>query len=859
MKLLNPLNEMFLDTTIDLNNTSFWREMGVKSDAILETEPILINKRIEAILKTLRSKELQELCKIYSIKPEDELTTLKNKFLQIDITERKVFLLLYDFSARKKRTIIRYYSTLKMDAIRLKVTSIAMLVQMFKLDRSHLIEIFTLHFWESKSSGNIYKFDNKVDSQKSKKIVGEKTYRDTLCDTLFQNTGQNNLYRVFSYCIDTNKIYGLMYKQINDTSKPDFVSAPRNREVSPILFMIDTNNNTLEIKTSLAEEKALVIYFEKTLGSLSKVNREVFTEYLKETFIQSIVKGDSVTASGNEVDDFIVYKIKFRNSSLKGSPQITFELNYTNIWPAIEEAHANGTIDIGSLKDLDSIYFKSSFGNRSIKSTMLDNGNILFSMDDSNLDTTSKESINDKFYDKFGVPLYTEISNEAFIEGKADKVDYLMRSLNFKNLNTFEQSIISQLQEDEILRKKTDNYYFCKECNIDHPIVEGIEIPSTCSICDAEEILTRSNELIEIDQSKCCKKLKSKIRSNINKWSYSRENEIEIAKHKFNCLHFENKDSKEKLQLIVIDKSLHKSVLKKLNKLLKPTLLILIRQAEYQIDYNLYSCMEAVNFGKMYLHEQMFDEYFEEISKRIKVRSKSYLSTAANEAALSLKGISRESIVNKIYTPAQFEDDTFALLNDIFPNAEKWGKDLSGKPVPEGIFTISFYKSGNLCNKIFSYDCKLSKTKQGYDLGRDEQRKAVEYVKTLNENDYIQKFSDKHQLSGHIFISNNFNENNFETMKRYFYDQLDEDYDTKPIFIDIETLLYLHEKYRINEQRINNSRDLFYKGLFEALSLEVVEKEDIDRKVLHKALDIELAIYQVLSTDKITEEMKLIE
>ncbi|AHM64099.1 hypothetical protein LK13_15035 [Paenibacillus polymyxa] len=840
---------------------AFWREIGVRYDAIMEQESLLVHKKLSGILVSLRISALKELCQMYGLDCSNSNEEgIKESLLKLGLEERRLLLLLHDLSNRKKKTIERYYNGLTFEETRFECSTLAKLLHLYRLSPIHLVEIFTCFVWDSKSSGKKYIFSNKISVTETRKIANEESYNKELKETLFKGTGSKNYYRVFSFSMHSKKVLILLYRQISDAPKPDFVSAPRNREVSQALFLIDAETNTVEIKSLVMEENSIKAYLDKTLGALSPIESEVFSAYEKDTFINSIVNGSTITASGKPVTDFMVYKIKFRGSPLRNSPQITLELDCLDIWPSVEEAYSNGTINLASVKDLESLYFKSSLGNRSIRSTILGNGNIIFTMDDSNLSVDNKKILTSKFFEKFGIPLFAEISNEHFEEGKADKIDYLLSISKIESPSSFVRSMLGELRDHNIIQDKTTRFYYCDNCKIEYTYEKDEEVPILCMDCEGDRIRRRSNDVLTVNIEAIYLFVKNKCKTGDAPWKIVRENHVKVGSSEFKCLHLWDEENEKGIQVLVTEKALHKAVLKNLNRLLKPTLLILVGQIEKLIDYSSYSCVEPINFGKIYMGgEREFPSILKDFSDKIYSRSKTYLSAAANDAHTELTAITTEKINDKKYSDKNFEDDVFVILKDIFPNAEKWGKELSGKAVPEGIFTLSYKDRGDSRPKqyVFSYDCKLNTNGQGYNLNKGEQRKALEYVNTLNANDYIKYFSDRQQLSGHIFISNKFNENNFKTMTEHFYKHLDDQYDTKAIFLDVDVLVYLHSIYLEYYELLRNSRNLFYKGLFELFSYEHITRESVD-KALKKALDEKIAEYQHLEMHKITEELKTI-
>ncbi|MEH7056931.1 hypothetical protein [Bacillus velezensis] len=214
-------------------------------------------------------------------------------------------------------------------------------------------------------------------------------------------------------------------------------------------------------------------------------------------------------------------------------------------------------------------------------------------------------------------------------------------------------------------------------------------------------------------------------------------------------------------------------------------------------------------------------------------------------------------ISSKKYTNKKFEDDIYAILKDLFPNSIKWGKEASGKALPEGIFAITHFQRGateNEIKRVFSYDCKLNEDNKGYNLTKSEQRKATEYVNKLNDNDIIKNFSDKKELTGHIFISNKFKEAQFTTMQEHFYENLGENSNARPVFITLDVLLKIHKLYRDNYVHLSNSRNIFSKYLIQMFSQEVITSEIVD-KVFKKILNRNVREYDQLDTDAVNEFM----
>lgn len=133
-----------------------------------------------------------------------------------------------------------------------------------------------------------------ISKQLSRQIATEAGFERTLQDKLFYASGEKNNYRIFSFSIVGDHRYiVLLYKQVNDTSIPDFKEAVRNQEVSTLLFELNTVAKTLEIKSaSHTEVRAIREYAEMTLKDVFEpVKPEIFKSYNKNVFLESILNG----------------------------------------------------------------------------------------------------------------------------------------------------------------------------------------------------------------------------------------------------------------------------------------------------------------------------------------------------------------------------------------------------------------------------------------------------------------------------------------------------------------------------------------------------------------------------------------
>lgn len=822
---------------VDIDDS--WRNLQVSYDAINELDFTKKKAYMNVILNSVSLKGTQELAMIFTIDFNDQDTKddIKEKILQISDEDRKLILLLNDFQKQKKRTISNYYKDIFNGV--LYTTSLAQLVVLYNESFENLFSILTYHYWFSRRSGESYIFDKNCDSATAKKVLTVKGYKDKLYDTLNKASRAEHNYRLFSYVIiNDERFIGLMYKEVKDTSIPDYDKGIRNKSVEFLLFGINTRNGIVEIKSKLLfEKRAIKEYFEETFSSESMLLKEdVFKSYNKQNILETM-QSDK-TACGTPVGDFLVDRIVLQSSSLKNSPEITFHTKNIDVWPTVADAYEKGAVNIASLKDLKSLSFKSMNVTRTIRSITKDNGNVVYTMNDSKINQETLESIKSKFYDKFGIPIFQEVTNHKFLDGRADLIDYVMgQSYHCDNLESEPKDIFNQLIEKKLLIKSDITYASCtdKYCPHQDQIWEKGSDQIECPLCDGE-LRFYNDEAANVNMSAIKKEIIKKVKAwcEGSDWRYLRNSVLTFGKKTINFIRVEKEQDGTIIQFFVADKTVDKRLLGKMHKMLTPTIVIFVGQQEKLIEHYSEECIQVMTFGKLYtLEEKDMKSFFEGIYKNLELRVKQYIASAANKAYHSIQTVLDEPMaINKeSYPPEEFEDDGYALIKDMFSNSVKWGKEQNGQAVPEGVFSLSYLKHGRTKESYaFSFDFKLTYQKNGYDLDIKERRKAIDYVNDLNDSDAITSFTNQKELTGHIFISNQFNQGQFENVKEHFEKYLVDDVRTQPIFITAKTLAYLHARYRENIDLIELNKNYYTEQIFKALAnkIRIVTQDNID-------------------------------
>ncbi|SDD78549.1 hypothetical protein SAMN04488126_10188 [Bhargavaea beijingensis] len=804
---------------VDKSDIRFWRELGVNIDSNKEKTSVQLTSIIRSYLNSYSIKEIKEIAELGEIKvKEDEnkeslIDDLCNK---LSDSQKLLILNLQDYMNRKKKTINQYFELHSNEESENYTKPISKIYSLYKKSPSHLFAIRTLNIWQNHSSGTIYGIDKEMDKSIVNKVSNEFTFEQKLRDKLYKASREENNYKIHSYCEIEGLYIILLYKEVNDISKEDFNEAIRNREIIRILFSIDSSKNLFEIKTKANFELvAIKEYLEETFeASATKIKEEPFNDVNHEAVRDSILKGKNF--SGEQVDDFLVDRIKFRESPLENSPAIAFALQDIDISQSVYDAYEKGAISISSIKSVESISFRSHGTRRTIFSSILDNGNIIFQMNDSRLDVEKKRILKEKFFSRFGLPLYKQISNVGTIDGEADLVDYIMNSRNGRNLNSIEIKKRDELFKAGLLNKVKVLKRFCSNtsCTYEEIIEDGEVIQEDCPDCDSE-VKTIDDHIVTMDNDKIDKYVIWKVKEicESSEWEFNGISNRKVAGSTFKFLKIENKMGKL-FKVLVCTETISGLAFSKLKKFLDPTLIITVGQGSKAIERYSSGCFSAISFGNFYERDSNnLVSFLNKTFYTLELKTKNYISDAASESYLTVKhNIENPKVHN--YTPADYEDDIYTILKDLFINVQKWGHEYIGHELPEGVFTLGFdeYVGKKIeTNKLaFSYDCKLNTDLKGYNFSVGEKDKAIRYIRSLSETIELSDFTNSKHLDGHIFISNIFKQKNATNTYEDIRASISKYYDTEIVFLTNDALLYLHEEYRKNYELIENVKDLFF-------------------------------------------------
>jgi len=850
---------------LDDVNTQYWDELRVNYEKIDELQPEFA---LQVLLKSLKKCERQDLCSILQLVNFDiESDEIFSENVSKD-SKAKYLLYIREFLNRKKKAVdVLYNRHFSNTDVHYESSDLIKLIHMYFSCPSKLFEILVIHEWKSKSTGNLFQCDKKMNNKNLESLASDMNFQKALIDTLYRESGRETVYKMLAHCkiADDHFIY-LIYKLNKDTKRADFDRAKRIKDVDMILMSIKLSERIVEIKSSTKTEvRGLKRYIEEEMGSkLSDIIEDVYSEYEPNKISRVFKEGEPF--SGAEPEDFVINRMVFLNSLLIKSPEIIIQLPKSDVWISVVDAFKKKVVDINSLRDISQIKFTANNHSRVVQSVVLENGNIIFKLDDSGIDEVIKTAISEKFKNKFGFPLNQPVENK-FIYGEAAQIDYLISLSTQMKLTSDLQTKFDDLKKQNIIREKIEILYKCQGtssgCGYQTNNKEDF-LDNKCPKCNSNEFITsKTVEFIPDDVE---------IRNLISKWllNYVKQtpNFVHIGEPKkifkgkeYVINQFEYKE--RPYQVFVTGSIMSKSALEQIERQLIPTIVIYYGIDKEQAGLFTPNTIEYLDFGILYLNQSIdkFSKIISPVIETLEERASLHIATVASKAQASLKKIiGKTEELKGIYDENLFEDEVFPLLKDLIPNSEKWGNELRGKPVPEGLLALQFSKKDGIENLkhryVFTYDCKLTNDKRGYDLGIGEKRKGMDYVKKLNKLGEISSYCTIGQVSAHIFISNKFRPTQIIAMAKYFYEQVGANYKVKPVFIEVDVLTSLYSFYIKNKEKIARVPDVFFEHLYLLLTPEdyqvtPAKVDEILDEVLYAADQ-----YVQADTGRITKKLK---
>lgn len=187
------------------------------------------------------------------------------------------------------------------------------------------------------------------------------------------------------------------------------------------------------------------------------------------------------------------------------------------------------------------------------------------------------------------------------------------------------------------------------------------------------------------------------------------------------------------------------------------------------------------------------------------------------------------------YNYEDLEKDVFYVFKFMFRYTERLGRQAEEEP--DGCLLIPLSDGRHY---VAGYDAKLSFHEDGYDIDASEKKKAGYYVSVLNQNNLLRNLKDGGPIDGHIFVSNNFNQDQFpyigDAVAEWIETNEDATNHSPVIFLGTGALIQLYEvmgqnfDHIMEEQEVNSAfRESIVSELTTEENYTVFDNDSVER------------------------------
>lgn len=787
---------------ISIKPKDFWIKNEINHDKIFNAWESKIKNEIKDFLNRMNEEELILVMNFFNLKKE---TQTKEEMISsiLKLKEAYILGLLKDFHDSKIKSI-REYCTQEpilslMEAKELNKTFLSLL-KVYKLDPTHLFGILTMHYWNRHGIGE--KFDSlqkleEIDIDKIKNNLGKITQYLTKKD----KKGYKFKY-VYGYKKDGN-YYFFIWKQTGDRIKPDMGGYKRLRPVSEVLFRINLQDNTIEIKCKSEKIKEYLIKsFEYKCKLLFEKEQKTVSEYFKpEEFIKKI---EATAQNTEQIDNEIrIVDIDFDKTKLHSSVPLKIkEKLSTDILPAILELHNFGIVDFSFMPlFVNKMIFHFNGKMVNIQRFINSDTSYELKITSGGINKEEKELINKSFERQFSIKLDTPLDLSAITTDRVERIENIMSGFVDTNPKEFIKNEIDNLQKKHLILTRIEGRFYCEKCSKRFTAkIDSIKCP------DCENPIMLIAHIYKIKNN--LPNIKKYVINLLNNEHITKTREIRRTfgnkKYKLTELNFNGK----KVYLHLSELNISKGLIKYLMRSSLPLLIVQIsRTSSYEsLDDSLFSLDK---FSNIFVHNESGNLENDHFTKLIEKKLDYSQSRISENSRYSLQNMELFMKGEKGYSDQELEDDTFNVIKQIFNFSEKWGKELSGKTVPEGIGTSFYEKNQQKIRKAFIWDCKFTQSAY-YNFDRKTIDRSRRYISIMRNSDDVKQFSKT--LNGFMTICNRIDEENFD----HFASKL---LSTRTrwkgciTLIDFDALYEIGHLYNKNYNQIKTRENKFYELL----------------------------------------------
>ncbi|MFZ2455218.1 MAG: hypothetical protein WAX07_01900 [Candidatus Altiarchaeia archaeon] len=807
-----------------------WNELEVDYTKITKEWEKKYKKTCKRILnKRFDEKDIDEIAESFGItivgpnKPGkvDEI---------INLEFGKTVWMLYEFQKTKILVIEEFCSSAtvqtRLPELALKETIMGQISLMF-VERKELIrEIYVLNNRRNLKSIKYHKSVIPITTQHIDTIIQNK---NRLIKFLNKRDKENYKWKFYLKTTINNTVLLMFLRQINDKLEREIDRPKRKKTTLKCFIEFHLGEKDIQILCSrYVDWKSLEKGVEKILFQIPQVE-ECFNDFENTLYRQF---KDNLCSEEAQSEIKIV-EITFPRSELNGLPRLhlTDITRNQGLANSLQTLMDEEKIKIFTLRDISSLKIRYDNRTKSIQVNSIGPGLVELDLDTRGLDQEEINALKEKFKEVFGFPLCHPVAQPHNKQDLERLLSNIFSRQEVFNPQEYELKIISKLIELDLITCQERYYCVCTADPIHHKDEYSNPDEERCYSCHAR--IEPVKKVLKPLSSE--PKISSFIKNILLREGISAREPI--YKHKGEIKLISTTYKNRPCYFYVNCKPLPTKIISFFKASGLPIIFINVGSGRLSKKVQEYNMFKPVDLNYLIIstfEDNLPPSYFSEL---VKERIDLLYSNIVGAGESSYNRLNEYLSGGVGYDRQKLEDDSFNLLRMIFPNSQKWGKEYSSKPLPDGVGGLSINGTPRGC---FTWDCKLAEGKETngnfipHMLNRGEKRAGREYIKRLCENKEITQYHSSKKLDAFIIISNCMNTTNFNNYAKHlskteFYLQSKKKWKGKVIYISTKTLLHLYRKYQAEFSR----PELNQETLDQKISSLFLKKNRLPKKIYY--------------------------
>jgi len=830
-----------------VNELEFWGNLLVNFHSI-EEEWDKESKNLKSFILSHKDSDQQKLISfILESKTNPDIEkVLENKNAKVLQAIRKFY--------NKKVDLIEEFFNTKLSIVLTeyeRLNPFFALLKLYKKNPNSLNEILIFHKWRLKRYEERYIIKPKI-TQKELNIINNSL--ENIRQSIMRR--HKGIYKFGGSFSENSTHYFYFKKRKGPKVKDAYEKGIPYREKAEIIFTIDMKENLLEVRS---DEKKPLELIPDILNRRIKLSFYNYEEGSIGSFDINKFNKSMTSLPRIKKDDISIVSTSFKKLNLENSCPMELPKRVgQDLRNSLSELQDKEIIDMNDLTSLSRIRINYNGIERWIYFDRMKDGTINPVLRRGGLNKNKEDNIKELFLKQYGIPLgdYFETQNSK------ESIPNLLNEIFSTNLITKTNNpklieTVDLLSNLELIKSKETKIYRCTGgCRNSFDKFYNGKCPNCGGALREHRVRIKINK----DKKKALDFLKNKLKiEGLNIHNKLTERTYKKSKYQFINVKLERG---EDIYLWLYDakKAKTKSIFNHFEKALLPIMIVHMGPSSLNLNGTLFPQIKLSNILKGdkldNINVDLINEHINTLSRNIESLS----IKGAEEAYKSMKSFLEDK--NKSYNEYDLEDDAFALMRYIFHTGEKWGKNKSNRPVPEGIIGFGYFFNNKKYLRSIIWDCKFTNKKE-YDFKRGVKDQARGYVVRSSQSKTIKQYSK--QLSAYITFCNELNLKKYDNFAKNLSKKI-VNWKGNVILFDLYALLKLYDLVKSNKTEIEKRKNTFNKEFDNLLKkrksknyshIKIDDINNLINNVLSSNPDIEDLNYPEVYSHLVSDEIKI--